>query len=351
MPVDESEEEDIAVDEGDAEKDQDPVSPETEQFLKDIDYELDSEKAVGNNEGDDSSSSSSEEDIDETERAKRIQAEVEKEKRLKRKRKEDKDDELYNPSPEQVIESQTPPSSGGRKKASARKRVMSPQAAKRKLIVRLPKRTPKTKSSQPPSPPPEPSPPQSPHKSPPKQTTPHQSPHLSPLHLSPPHEQPVVTSQQIFQTPPSTQPLVQTTPGSSGFRNFPNIPGNIPLDDIGDFGFANDEQVKRLERKMEEVLVENKKFMDHEKSVKSVEAENTSLLKKVESDQTEIDILEEKLKDEKERKAHEDKDNMLRHTMVQRMAAEEKKKVEENEKLRKLLQKKPKPREEKFKSL
>ncbi|XP_022019799.1 aspartic and glutamic acid-rich protein-like [Helianthus annuus] len=60
---------------------------------------------------------------------------------------------------------------------------------------------------------------------------------------------------------------------------------------------------------------------------------------------------EEKLKREKERKEREDKDNMLKHTLNQRMAAEEKKRVDENEKLRKLLQKKPKPREESFKSL
>ncbi|MFS7987178.1 hypothetical protein Hanom_Chr11g01019431 [Helianthus anomalus] len=56
-------------------------------------------------------------------------------------------------------------------------------------------------------------------------------------------------------------------------------------------------------------------------------------------------------KAEKERKAREERDNMLRHTIVQRMDAEEKRKVDENEKLRKLLLKKPKPREEKFKSL
>ncbi|MFS7936115.1 hypothetical protein Hanom_Chr05g00411641 [Helianthus anomalus] len=60
---------------------------------------------------------------------------------------------------------------------------------------------------------------------------------------------------------------------------------------------------------------------------------------------------EEALKAERERKAREDKYNMLRHTLNQRMAAEEKKRVDENEKLRKLLMKKPKPREEKFKSL
>ncbi|MFS7912944.1 hypothetical protein Hanom_Chr02g00135831 [Helianthus anomalus] len=237
MLVDESEEEDEAEAEGDAEKDQDLVSSETEQILKVIDYELETEKTVGDNEGDDSSSSSSEEEIDETERAKRTQAEV--------------------------IESQTPPSSGGRKKASARNSVTSPKAARRKLIVRLPKRTPNSKPSQPPSLPPEPSPPQSPHKSPPKQPTPPPSPpphlspiHQSPLHLSPIQEQPVVTSQQIFQTPPSTQSPVQSTPGSFGYRDFPHIPGNIPLEDIDDFDFANNEQVKRLEKKVEEVLTD-----------------------------------------------------------------------------------------------
>ncbi|MFS8020050.1 hypothetical protein Hanom_Chr15g01411021 [Helianthus anomalus] len=56
-------------------------------------------------------------------------------------------------------------------------------------------------------------------------------------------------------------------------------------------------------------------------------------------------------KAEKERKARVERDDMPRHTVVQRMAGEEKRKVEENEKLRKLLLKKPKPREEKFKSL
>ncbi|MFS7995188.1 hypothetical protein Hanom_Chr12g01115131 [Helianthus anomalus] len=60
---------------------------------------------------------------------------------------------------------------------------------------------------------------------------------------------------------------------------------------------------------------------------------------------------EEALKAEKERKTREEKDKMLRHTVVQRMAEEKKRVVEENAKLRKLLLKKPKQREEKFKSL
>ncbi|MFS7966495.1 hypothetical protein Hanom_Chr09g00774381 [Helianthus anomalus] len=97
----------------------------------------------------------------------------------------------------------------------------------------------------------------------------------------------------FFQTLPSSQPQAQTTPGSSSFKDFPNVP--VGLDDIGDFSFANDEQVKKLEKKVEEVLVENKKMLDREKKiekrVKTVEAENLSLLKRVEADQTEIDIM------------------------------------------------------------
>ncbi|XP_022040940.1 glutamic acid-rich protein-like [Helianthus annuus] len=270
MLVDESDKEDEAVTEGDAEGDQVRLSPESARLLKALTKNLETEKAAGDEEGDDvdkSSSSSSEEDIDETERAERIRAKIEKEKQLKRKRREDKDDELYNPSPEHVIESQTPPSSGGRKKASARKSVVSPKAARRRMIIKLnPKRSSKPKPSTPPkqpTPPPSP-PPQTeqqlspPHLSPPHQSPPHQpSPQsLSQIHIAtPPHEQPVVTSQQIFQTPPSTQPQVQTTPGSSGFKDFPHIPVNIPLEDIGDFSFVNDEQVKKLEKKVEEVLV------------------------------------------------------------------------------------------------
>ncbi|KAM0064955.1 hypothetical protein Hdeb2414_s0003g00109111 [Helianthus debilis subsp. tardiflorus] len=190
------------------------LSPESAKFLKSLnEYNAEAEKAVGD-EGDDvekSSSSSSEGEVDEIERATRIQAEIEKEKQLKRKRREEKDDDVYVPSPEHVIESQTPPSSGGRKKASARKRVVSPQAARRKLIVRLPKRTSKPK---PPTPPKQPTPPPSPppqteqQLSPPHQSPPHLSPlHLSPLHQTPIQDQPVFTSSQFFQTPPCKQPM------------------------------------------------------------------------------------------------------------------------------------------------
>ncbi|XP_021991111.1 WEB family protein At4g27595, chloroplastic-like [Helianthus annuus] len=261
MLVDESEKEDEAEAEGDAKGDQVRLSPESAKFLKSLnEYNAETEKAVGE-EGDDvekSLSSSSEEEIDESERAERIRAEVEKEKQLKRKRREDKDDELYSPSPEHVLESQTPPSSGGRKKASARKRVVSHKAARRKLIVKLPKRTSKSK---PPTPP--------------KQPTP---------------------------------PLMRAS-----FKDFPQIPVNIPLDDIGDFSFVNDEQVKKLEKKIEEVLVENKKLVDREKKlekrVKTVEAENSSLLQRVESDQAEIDILKVRITELEEEKARRDEQN------------------------------------------
>ncbi|XP_021975361.1 glutamic acid-rich protein-like [Helianthus annuus] len=296
-----------------------------DDVLKNIEYDLEADKVVHKGVGadEDKSSSSSESEVDETERMKRIQAEIEKEKQLKRKRRQEKDDDVYVPSPEHVTESQTP-LSGGRKKASAKKSVVSPRAASKKLILRLPKRTPKTKQSQPPSPP------KSPHQSPPKQPTPprqptpHQSPfHLSPLpqsppHLSPQHQTPiqeklVLTSQQIFQTPPPSQPRVQLTPGSSSFKHFPNVPGNISLDEIGDFGFANDEQVKKLEKKMDDVLVENKRLVDREKilemRVKKVESENKSLLKKIEADQTEIDILKVKVAELEEEKERRDEQN------------------------------------------
>ncbi|MFS8034368.1 hypothetical protein Hanom_Chr17g01580341 [Helianthus anomalus] len=259
---------------------------------------------VGDEEGDDvdqSSSSSSEEEIDEIERAKIIKDEIEKENQLKRKRREDKDDDVYIPSPEHVIESQTPPSSGGRKKQSARKRVVTPKATPRLKV--LLKKKPIQEESKIPTPPKQPTPP--PHLSP---------PHLSPPQISPPHEQqPIITSQQIFQTPPSSQPHVQATPGSSGYKTFPNVPEGITLEEIGDFGFANDEQVKRLEKKVEEVLIENKKLLDREKKVekrvKSVETENSSLLKKVEPDQTEIDIRKVKVAELEEEKVRRDEQN------------------------------------------
>ncbi|KAJ0751195.1 hypothetical protein HanLR1_Chr05g0190811 [Helianthus annuus] len=103
------------------------LSPDSAQLLKDLTkYNAEPEKTAGDEEGNDddkSSSSSSDEEIDENERAKRIQAEVEKGKQLKRKRRQEKEYDVYVPSPEHVMDSQTPPSSGGRKKLPARKRI------------------------------------------------------------------------------------------------------------------------------------------------------------------------------------------------------------------------------------
>ncbi|MFS7898982.1 hypothetical protein Hanom_Chr00s038500g01773281 [Helianthus anomalus] len=168
------------------------LSPRSAKLLEDLNkFNAEQEKTSDDVEGDNvdqSSSSSSDEEIDETEHARRIKAEIEKEKQLKRKRKEDKDDDVYVPSPEHVVESQTPPSSGGRKKQYARKRVATPRAKGLKILLK--KKSVQT-PSKPPSPPPEPQPQTSPihsplHQSPPRQPSPIQSPpHLSPPHLSP----------------------------------------------------------------------------------------------------------------------------------------------------------------------
>ncbi|MFS7903908.1 hypothetical protein Hanom_Chr01g00029731 [Helianthus anomalus] len=165
------------------------LSPNSERFLKDLNvFNAQKEKEAGEKEGDEgdkSSSSSSESEVDETERMKRVQAEIVKERQLKRKRREEKEDDLYIPSPEHVIESQTPPSGGG-KKTSARKSTATPRAARQKLTLRLPKRTLKTK--QPTPPPSEPSPPKSPEPKSPHQSPRQPSPIQSPPHFTPPHQ-------------------------------------------------------------------------------------------------------------------------------------------------------------------
>ncbi|KAJ0956104.1 hypothetical protein HanPSC8_Chr01g0010761 [Helianthus annuus] len=141
------------------------------------------EKVVDDIEGDDmnkdttSSSSSSEEEVDKTERLRRIKEETEKEKLLRtRKRQEKDDDDVYVPSPEHVSESQSP--KGGKKKAGARKKVVSPKIRKVTPKIKIPKIVLKKKqtkqSKKPPTPPHEPTPPQSPIQSPPRQPTPPQ---------------------------------------------------------------------------------------------------------------------------------------------------------------------------------
>ncbi|KAM0046883.1 hypothetical protein Hdeb2414_s0009g00321801 [Helianthus debilis subsp. tardiflorus] len=261
------------------------------------------DKAAGKNVGEieganeeNSSSSSSEEEIDETERAKRIQAEIENEKQLKRKRREDKDDELYNPSPKHVLESQTPPSSGGRKKASARKRVVSPKAARRNLTIKLnPKRVSKSK---PPTPPKQPTPPPSP----PPQTEQHLSHyifhhyifhhHINHFqnnlhhHINHQFKNNLLSPHHIFYKHLHPHNLKYkhhlVLLDTETFLVFQRILLLMILEILEILVFVNDEQVKKLEKKVDEVLVENKKLIDREKKlekrVKTVEAENSSLL-------------------------------------------------------------------------
>ncbi|XP_035842147.1 FK506-binding protein 5-like [Helianthus annuus] len=137
-------------------------------------------------------------------------------------------------------------------------------------IVLKKKQTKETRK--PPTPPHEPTPPQSPIQSPPRQPTPPQqsSPPKqptpprkpSPLHHSPPPQQTLLTSQEIFQTPPLTQ----------------------------DFDFANTSQVKNVEKKVDDVIAENKKLA----------AENKN---------SEIDILKVRIAELEEEKARRDEQN------------------------------------------
>ncbi|KAF5803676.1 hypothetical protein HanXRQr2_Chr06g0274241 [Helianthus annuus] len=120
---------------------QDRLSPESEQLLKSLNENFEAEEAAGEKIGDDKEKSSSdpeESDID-AEADRWIKENYDPRDRLiKKKRKrsaDDDDDEAYIPSPEHVQDVQTPPSSGGRKKSNARKRVVSP--AVRKLKIKL----------------------------------------------------------------------------------------------------------------------------------------------------------------------------------------------------------------------
>ncbi|XP_021979861.1 chromatin modification-related protein EAF7-like [Helianthus annuus] len=132
--------------------------------------EAEKEKVLDDVEGDDvnksitSSSSSSDEETDETERLRRIQEATEKEKQLKKRKRQEKDDAAYVPSPEHVSESQSP--SSGKKKAGARKRIVSPKIKKVTTKITKPKIVLKKKSAKEPSKP----------STPPPESTPHQSP-------------------------------------------------------------------------------------------------------------------------------------------------------------------------------
>ncbi|XP_022032649.1 glutamic acid-rich protein-like [Helianthus annuus] len=90
--------------------------------------------------------------------------------------------------------------------------------------------------------------------------------------------------------------------------------------DIGNFDFANNEQVLKLEKKMDEVIVENKKLVAENKKVsdrerlleirvKKLEDENQVLVKKIGADQFEIDILKVRVAELEEEKSRKDNQN------------------------------------------
>ncbi|XP_022030558.1 calponin homology domain-containing protein DDB_G0272472-like [Helianthus annuus] len=90
--------------------------------------------------------------------------------------------------------------------------------------------------------------------------------------------------------------------------------------DVGDFDFANTSQVRNVEKKVEEVVAENKrlaaenkKVSDREKNlemrVKKLEMENRELVKNIDSDQSEIDILKVKVVELEEEKTRRDEQN------------------------------------------
>ncbi|XP_022003396.1 glutamic acid-rich protein-like [Helianthus annuus] len=269
----------------------------------DVEALKEKEKIVDNIEGDDvdksttSSSSSSDDGIDEIESRKRIQEEIEKEKLLrKRKRHEKDDDDVYVPSPEHVSGSQSSPKA--RKKAGGRKKVVSPKIRKvtsKKTPKIVLKKKPTKESKKPPTPPHEPTPPP------------------SPIPQSPPPQQTLFTSQDLFGTPP----LTQMQPGSSS-RGLYTPQDNLL--DIGNFDFANNDQLLKLEKRMDEVLVENKKLVAENKKVsdkerlleirvKKLENENQELVKKIDADQSKIDILKVKVAELEEEKTRRDEQN------------------------------------------
>ncbi|KAM0063684.1 hypothetical protein Hdeb2414_s0003g00093891 [Helianthus debilis subsp. tardiflorus] len=140
MLVDEPEEDET---EANVDKDQEQLSPKTEQLMKSLDDTLEVDKSAGEKVGDDKEKSSSDEeesDIDaETKRWNKVNFDP-RERLIKKKRKrsaDDDDDETYEPTEDVQVE-KTPPS-GGRKKSTTRKRVVSP--AVRKLKITLKKET------------------------------------------------------------------------------------------------------------------------------------------------------------------------------------------------------------------
>ncbi|XP_022040789.1 glutamic acid-rich protein-like [Helianthus annuus] len=224
-----------------------------ELFTTDTDF-VENVVQIDDIEGDDvdkdttSSSSSSDDDVvDEVERERRMREEAEKEKLIKKRKRQEQEEVPYVPSPEHVTESQSTPKvrrkTGGRKKTTPKIRI----SKKPQKVVQ--KKQPEVEHQKPPTPP------------------------------------------HIFGTPP----LTQVQPGSSS-KGLPTPQDNL-LD--VDFDFANNSQVLKLEKKIENVIAENKRLA----------AENKKLEKKVETDQTEIDILKVRVSELEEEKNRRDCQN------------------------------------------
>ncbi|XP_022004028.1 glutamic acid-rich protein-like [Helianthus annuus] len=117
------------------------------------------------------------------------------------------------------------------------------------------------------------------------------------------------------------------TPPSSG--------DSTVLEGLCDFSFVNDELVKKLQKKVDDVLVEKKKLKER---VKSVEAENSSLLKKVEADQADIDILKVRIAELEEEKARRDEQNEYFKLKNKELEAKNAKKEHEDYMLKKVIE-------------
>ncbi|KAM0021314.1 hypothetical protein Hdeb2414_s0024g00649531 [Helianthus debilis subsp. tardiflorus] len=159
MLVDEPEEDET---EANVEKNQEQLSPETEQLMRDIDDTLEVGKSAGKIVGDDEekSLSGSEDEVD-AEVDRWIKENYDPRDRVKQKKRKrssrDDDDETYIP-PENVPVV-TSPYSGSRKKSTSRKRVSTPAARRLKFKLKVnqppkPQNQPSPPPRQPPSPPP-----------------------------------------------------------------------------------------------------------------------------------------------------------------------------------------------------
>ncbi|XP_022024970.1 eukaryotic translation initiation factor 5B-like [Helianthus annuus] len=294
-----------------------------ENVVQTVTSDIQKEKVIDDIEGDDvdkdttsSSSSSDDEVVDEIERERRMREEAEKEKLIKKRKRQEQEDAPYVPSQEHVTESQSTPKvrrkTGGRKKTTPKIRI----SKKPQKVVQ--KKQPEVEHQKPPTPPRESTPPQSPiHQSPPRQPTPPQqssSPRLptppnQPLPTpqpTPPPQQPFMSSQDIFGTPL----LSQLQHGSSS-RGLQTPQDNLL--DVGEFDFANNSQVLKLEKKIENVIAENKRLAAENK--KAADREKLlvnrvqELEKKVEADQSEIDILKVRVSELEEEKNRRDAQN------------------------------------------